>query len=81
MEHLNEHLANLKHPQLSMEHLNRREQGNRIHFPKTRLHGRLELERGTVWFLEKESSHWMIHFLETHLHGIRDPSRMRNVIP
>ena len=47
-----------------------------IHFPKTHLHGRLELERGAVWFLEKEPSHWTIHFLETCLHGICDPSRM-----
>ena len=47
-----------------------------IHFPKTRLHGRLELERGAVCFHEKEPSHWTIHFLKTRLHGICDPSRM-----
>ena len=40
-----------------------------IHFPKTRLHGRLEHERGIVWFLEKEPSHWTIHFPKTCLHG------------
>ena len=72
MEPLNEHIANLKHPQSSMEPLNRRELDDyrssvntrfaTIHFPETRLHGRLELERGTVWFLEKELSHWTIHF-------------------
>ena len=40
-----------------------------IHFPETCLHGHLELERGAVWFLKKEPSHWMIHFPETCLHG------------
>ena len=39
-----------------------------IQFPDTRLHGRLGLERGDVWFLEKELSHWTIHFPETRLH-------------
>ena len=89
MEPLNEHLANLKHPQSSMEPQNTREQNDyrsfvntrfaMIHFPKTHLHGRLELERGAVWFLEKELSHWTIHFPETRLHGIRDPSRTRSL--
>ena len=89
MEPLNEHLANLKHPKSSMEPLNRREPDDyrssvntrfaTIHFPETCLHGRLELERGTVWFLEKEPSHWTIHFPETCLHGIHDPLRMRSL--
>ena len=89
MEPLNEHLANLKHPQSSMEPLNRREPDDyrssvntrfaTIHFPDTRLHERLELERGAIWFLEKEPSHWTIHFLETHLHSIRDPSRIQSL--
>ena len=86
---LNEHLANLKHPQSSINPLNRIELDDyrssvntrfaMIHFLETRLHGCLELERGTVWFLEKEPSHWMIHFPETHLHGICDPSRMQSL--
>jgi hypothetical protein len=72
MEPLNGHLANLKQPQSSMEPINRREPDDyrssinirfaTIHFPETRLHGRLELERGTISFLEKEPSHLMIHF-------------------
>jgi hypothetical protein len=32
---------------------------------------RRELKRGGIWFLEKEPSHWMIHFPETRLHGMR----------
>ena len=50
-----------------------------IHFPETRLHRHLELERGTIWFLEKEPSHWTIHFPKTRLHDIRDPSRMQSL--
>ena len=50
-----------------------------IHFLETCLHGRLELERGAVWFLEKEPSHWTIHFPKTRLHDIRDPSRMQSL--
>ena len=42
-----------------------------IQFPDTRLHERLELERGGIWFLEKEPSHWMIHYPKTRLHGTR----------
>ena len=89
METLNEHLTNLKHPQLSMEPLHRREPDDyrssvntrfaTIHFPEARLHGRLELERGAVWFLEKEPSHCTIHFPETRLHDIRDPCRTRSL--
>ena len=89
MEPLNEHLTNLKHPQSSMEPLNRREPDDyrssvntrfaTIHFPETRLHGRLEHERGTVCFLEKEPSHWIIHFPETRLHDIHDASRTRSL--
>ena len=63
----NEHLANLKHPQSSMEPLNRREPDDykssvntrfaMIHFSETGLYGCLELERGAIWFLDKEPSH------------------------
>jgi hypothetical protein len=42
-----------------------------IHFPETRLHGRLELKQGAIWFLEKEPTHWMIHFPKTRLHDTR----------
>ena len=42
-----------------------------IHFLGTRLHEHVELKRGAVWFLEKEPSHWTIHFHKTHLHGMR----------
>ena len=82
----NEHLVNLKHPQSSIEPLNRIEPDDyrssvntrfaMIHFLETRLHGCLALERGSIWFLKKEPSHWTIHFPETCLHGICDPSRM-----
>ena len=90
MEPLNEHLANLKHPQSSINPLNRIELDDyrssvntrfvTIYFPESCLHGRLELERGAVWFLEKEPSHWTIHFPETCLHGIHDPSRTRSLL-
>ena len=50
-----------------------------IHFLETHLHGRLKLERGAVWFLEKEPLHWTIHFPETRLHGVRDPLRTRSL--
>ena len=89
MEPLNEHLANLKHPQSSMEPLNRREPDDykssvntrfvMIHFPETCLHGHLELEQCAIWFLQKEPSHWTIHFPETRLLDIRNPSRMRSL--
>jgi hypothetical protein len=69
----------------NMETMNRREPDDyrssintrfaMIHFLETRLHGRLKLERGAVWFLKKEPWHWMIHFPKTCLHGIRNPSR------
>ena len=89
MEPLNKHHANLKHPQSSMEPLNRREPDDyrssintrfaTIHFPETRLHRHLELERCAVWFLEKEPSHWTIHFIEKRLLDTRDPSRTRSL--
>ena len=83
MEPMNERLTNLKHPQSSMEPLNRREPDDyrsfvntrfaTIHFPETCLHGRLELERGVAWFREKEPSHSTIHFPRTCLHSICYP--------
>ena len=82
MEPQNEHLANLKHPQSSMEHLNRREQENKICYdslfqdtftrtPRTRAR-RCLVPRERIIALT-------IHFPKTCLHGIRNPSRMRSL--